>query len=311
MINENNENIIKTTDNETKKEVSSEPLLIDVKIDNTDLLQNTDSIINESFRDKVVCCFKRRKIPEKKHVLFGIKISSGLLLGEAIILSICLGCSNLIPVIDDSTKFAYKIINVTLWLSTLICLGLMFDIFFSSPGRQRGYQVPEEVYKNAQIKKIVGGESYTLKYCVTCHVIRDVRTFHCNNCGLCVEKHDHHCGYLSNCIGVYNYKKFFFFLIISFLHITFVFGTCVHYLSNYITEAGKEYLWISILIILCLGIAGFFDFFMFWMIIQHLTIIVQNRTTREIIKDLKFKPYNRGCKYNCYESLCRNNIKEM
>ena len=56
---------------------------------------------------------------------------------------------------------------------------------------------------------------------------------------------------------------------------------------------------------------GIFDFFIFWMIIQHIITIVQNRTIREFIKHKEYKVYDRGCMNNCNEALCKTSIKDL
>ena len=39
-----------------------------------------------------------------------------------------------------------------------------------------------------------------------------LRSHHCKKCGLCVLKYDHHCTFISTCIGEDNHLKFIFFL---------------------------------------------------------------------------------------------------
>ena len=122
----------------------------------------------------------------------------------------------------DSIKTQYNYFLFFVWVTTISSILSLIDAASADPGRQRGTPIPKDKYDMGSIKKIVGGNKYFLKYCTTCHLIRDVRTFHCDRCGLCIEKHDHHCGYLSNCVGVYNYKKFFTFVIIAFVHVSFM-----------------------------------------------------------------------------------------
>ena len=40
-----------------------------------------------------------------------------------------------------------------------------------------------------------------------------MRTKHCEDCGKCVRKYDHHCPWLEACIGERNHKFFWMFLL--------------------------------------------------------------------------------------------------
>ncbi|XP_051152494.1 protein S-acyltransferase 24-like [Andrographis paniculata] len=51
--------------------------------------------------------------------------------------------------------------------------------------------------------------------CSTCKIVRPLRAKHCSTCDRCVEQFDHHCPWVSNCIGKKNKWDFFLFLVVE------------------------------------------------------------------------------------------------
>lgn len=48
--------------------------------------------------------------------------------------------------------------------------------------------------------------------CPDCEVLRTPRSRHCAICNKCVERFDHHCPWINNCVGIHNHNSFMAFL---------------------------------------------------------------------------------------------------
>ena len=48
--------------------------------------------------------------------------------------------------------------------------------------------------------------------CPDCEVLRTPRSRHCAICNKCVERFDHHCPWINNCVGIHNHNSFLVFL---------------------------------------------------------------------------------------------------
>ena len=57
------------------------------------------------------------------------------------------------------------------------------------------------------------------KYCKECNFWykKKTGTFHCNECGVCIEGYDHHCPWTTKCVGKNNVKLFMGMIITVFL----------------------------------------------------------------------------------------------
>ena len=60
--------------------------------------------------------------------------------------------------------------------------------------------------------------------CADCEVVRTDRSRHCSICNKCVERFDHHCPWINNCVGLGNHGVFMAFLVsmLSLLVTTFI-----------------------------------------------------------------------------------------
>ncbi|NXS51247.1 ZDH18 Palmitoyltransferase, partial [Brachypteracias leptosomus] len=125
-----------------------------------------------------------------------------------------------------------------------------------------------------------------LKYCYTCKMFRPPRTSHCSVCDNCVERFDHHCPWVGNCVGKRNYRYFYAFILsLSFLT-AFIFACVVTHLTlrEYHGSEGGCFLDFFSVTVLELVIC----FFSVWSILGlsgfHTYLVASNLTTNEDIK---------------------------
>jgi hypothetical protein len=65
--------------------------------------------------------------------------------------------------------------------------------------------------------------------CPECEVLRTPRSRHCNLCNRCVDRFDHHCPWVNNCVGRGNYRYFYLFVTTQSLFLFVVFVTSICY----------------------------------------------------------------------------------
>ncbi|XP_044463692.1 protein S-acyltransferase 24-like isoform X2 [Mangifera indica] len=156
--------------------------------------------------------------------------------------------------------------------------------------------------------------------CATCKIIRPLRAKHCSTCDRCVEQFDHHCPWVSNCIGKKNKWDFFLFLV---LEVSAMLVTGAVTLTRILTDPGAPSsfgVWINHASTHHVGAISFLamDILVFFgvaiLTVVQASQISRNITTNEMANALRYSylrgpggrfrnPYDHGCRKNCSDFL--------
>jgi len=149
----------------------------------------------------------------------------------------------------------------------------------------------------------------TGRWCRKCVKVKPDRCHHCRICQRCVLKMDHHCPWINNCVGYYNYKFFYLFITYALLILFWVSATSfINFIRSVaspdVLEPGSD----SFMIVFCwlyctlfgVALGGFCTF--------HTYLLLQNFTTIELVE----KKGSRGGKayVHPWDRKPRANIEE-
>ncbi|WOH05448.1 hypothetical protein DCAR_0624864 [Daucus carota subsp. sativus] len=154
---------------------------------------------------------------------------------------------------------------------------------------------------------VVNGITVKVKYCDTCMLYRPPRCSHCSICNNCVERFDHHCPWVGQCIGLRNYRFFFMFVSSATLLCVYVFGICWVFILR-VKDRENTSIWKAMTNYPASIVLIIYTFIAVWFVggltVFHLYLISTNQSTYENFRyryDRRDNPYNRGIVENFKE----------
>ncbi|OAF64983.1 hypothetical protein A3Q56_07305 [Intoshia linei] len=156
------------------------------------------------------------------------------------------------------------------------------------------------LYLHRKINKIV----VLLKWCETCKFYRPPRVSHCSTCHHCVERFDHHCPWINNCVGRRNYRHFFLLLATITVHSICCIIQNIIYIQTLLRSKGFQLDYIGPIITLIL--TTIFSIPVYALLFFHIYLISCGYTTNEKLlkKYKKNNPFSKSIYLNWVEQIC-------
>lgn len=116
------------------------------------------------------------------------------------------------------------------------------------------------------------------RFCTPCGIFKPDDAHHCHDCGRCVERMDHHCPWINNCVGLETEKYFILFLLYISLTGLFVSATL-----GYGLRSGGVSVLTTVFLVMDLIGAAVFAVAMMGFVGFHLSMVYKGMTTIDYV----------------------------
>ncbi|KAG5469638.1 hypothetical protein CUR178_01775 [Leishmania enriettii] len=98
----------------------------------------------------------------------------------------------------------------------------------------------EQFFFNPKANSYTSVQNTHLNFCPMCTTYKPPRAHHCSRCNVCILKYDHHCPWLGQCVGFYNYKNYLLVLMYTWLLTAWVLTLLSIALTVYVLESKED-----------------------------------------------------------------------
>lgn len=190
------------------------------------------------------------------------------------------------------------VVVITFVYSWILCTASFIKASTRDPGfvphnvhlTEDPYNIPEEYRNVISLPCSTSKKGVQVRYCLTCRSWRMPRTFHCSKCDQCISIHDHHCVWITNCVGERNYAYFFAFLVFAVFSSTYL--IVLEYVRLFYNDDVDTTLSNTPVTLLILIMAHITILYPLLLLILHVSLIAKGQTTREYLRTWKIHRYD-------------------
>ena len=119
-----------------------------------------------------------------------------------------------------------SIMQPLLWISAIMAMIGIGGFMYLDPGlvKKNEKHAPAGSENALEISQGHSSATYSAEWlvsqclsgtpvCAICRIVKPIRSKHCELCGGCVLRMDHHCPWVNSCVGMKNHRSFFFIIL--------------------------------------------------------------------------------------------------